>query len=401
MSESAKRKAPLALIFTTAWFTYLCAYLCRVNFSSALASLSSEKGISEDMLGVIGALFFGIYALGQLVNGYLGDKVRANRFIICALSGTMLCNLSVSFANRYWLILLLWGLNGCFQSMFWCTIIRILAQSIDESKRAAISSGISLAMPCGYLVSWGILGRLLDGRGARLYFLIPAVMCLPLLGTWLYISQRYRFENAPEAGNKNGIIGTFRYLEARGLIIVIPICLLHGLIKEGVAYWTPLLMHSMGFTGWFNEYTAVCILPVSNLIGITISKKMLNRNAGKPFRILVVFMGFIALAALGLEAKNDGLFMIALMALISGLCYANNTVLLSFIPMQYVNDNMVSSLIGVFDFASYLGAALSTYALGRILASLGFKPLPFIWLGAALVAIVLSSTLFVKQHKKR
>jgi len=116
--EKTAKRSMIGWIFIYCWATYLTAYLCRVNFSSAMTALTAEKGLMAEKLGVIGAVYYAIYACGQLVNGYIGDHVRANRFIILAITGTMACNIGMAFADKFGPMLLLWGLNGCFQSMF-------------------------------------------------------------------------------------------------------------------------------------------------------------------------------------------------------------------------------------------------------------------------------------------
>lgn len=393
------RKISVRWIFVCCWFTYLTAYLCRVNFSSAMSGLTLERGLSAEHLGIVGAVFYGIYACGQLVNGYIGDKVPANRFILLAISGTLLCNLGMSFAANLGMMLLLWGLNGVFQSMFWSTIIRVLAQNIPAEKRATYSMGISLAMPVAYIVSWGLLGQCLNGAAVRWYFLLPVCIALLMIPAWLLLSRKADFSLKENMKNKAGIADTFRFLVEEKLIWMIGVCMLHGLIKEGAAYWTPLLISQMDNVGSVSPFLLACILPSANLVGIIVSKLLLGKGGSNPYKTLIgVFVGIAAVSA-GLLFGSASLFLIGMMALISGLAYANNTILMSFIPMQYTERNMVASIIGVFDFASYAGAAVSTYVLGKVLASFGFDPLPGIWLGAALAAVVLSIVV-VKKKKK-
>ena len=380
---AAKKRGMIVWIFLCCWFTYLTAYLCRVNFSSAMTALEMEKGFTAEKLGLIGAVYYGIYACGQLVNGYIGDRVRANRFILLAISGTMLCNLGMAFADSYGLTILLWGVNGCFQSMFWSTIIRVLAQNIPAEKRASISAGISLAMPVAYMVSWSLLGRCLDGAAAKWYFIIPAVVCLPLMGAWLLLSRRLSFVSDINNTSKRSIRETVAFLGREKLLWMVPVCMLHGLIKEGAAYWTPMLVAGMDISAGWSPYLLAGILPAANLVGILASRVMLKNSKGSPFFILAAVFIAIVLVSAGLLLGSGGLFIVGMMALISGMCYANNTILMSYLPMQYTADNMVASMIGVFDFASYAGAAVSTYVLGRVLADFGFAPLPGIWLGAA------------------
>lgn len=389
MDKSTKRSM-IGWIFICCWATYLTAYLCRVNFSSAMSAITLEKGLLAEKLGIIGAVYYGTYACGQLVNGYIGDRVRANRFILTAITGTMLCNIGMAFTDSFVPMLLLWGVNGCFQSMFWSTIIRVLAQNITAKKRATISAGISLAMPVAYIVSWGLLGRLLDGAAVKWYFLVPAFVCVPLMGAWLILSGKLNFELPENTGGKHSIGETVRFMASEKLLWMILVCIFHGLIKEGAAYWTPMLVSGMEISKTWSPYLLASILPIANLIGILASRVLLQRSDRSPFQLLVILFCAIALVSGGLVLKNGGLFTIGMMALISGLCYAGNTILMSYLPMQYTEKNMVASIIGVFDFASYVGAAISTYVLGKVLSAMGFSPLPGIWLGAAVAAILVS-----------
>ena len=66
------------------FLTYLTAYLCRVNFSASLTSLSAARALEYDLLGAAGAAFFAVYAVGQLINGFLGDHIHPVRFILMA-----------------------------------------------------------------------------------------------------------------------------------------------------------------------------------------------------------------------------------------------------------------------------------------------------------------------------
>ncbi|MBP3646184.1 MAG: MFS transporter [Clostridia bacterium] len=395
-----KKHSAVNWLFLCCWATYLTAYLCRVNFSSAMNTISTETGFSASHLGLIGAVFYGVYACGQLVNGYIGDRVRANRYLLLALTGTLMCNLGMAFVHQFALMMILWGINGIFQSMFWSTIIRGLAQNTVPEKRATISMGISLAMPVAYLVSWGLLGQLLAGASSKWYFLVPAVVSLVMIGAWLILSRHYSFELTEEKKNNSTIFETFRFLCEENLHWMLIVCFFHGLIKEGAAYWTPLLVIQLTGTGSISPFLLACVLPVANLIGIIASRALLGGKESNPFLVIVFVFGGICLLCGGLMMSSHGLLIVGLIALVSGLCYANNTLLMSFIPMQYTSRNMVASIIGVFDFFSYAGAAISTYVFGKILAKAGFAPLPWIWLASACAALVICA-LVLRQRRAR
>lgn len=387
-----KKNKGFAVIFACCWATYLTAYLCRVNFSSAISALSNDRGLSTDQLGMVGALFYGIYACGQLCNGYIGDRVKGHRFIVLALAGTALCNLGTALSQSLLPLMVCWGLNGCFQSMFWSTIIRLLSQRALPQQRTTISMGISSAMPIAMMVSWSLLGQFLLGRDATYYFLLPMGIALSMIVVWLILGKKYFSGTQMDtvSAQKATFRETMQFLHQEKLHRIVLICVLHGLIKEGVAYWMPLLIQETLELPLLPAGVWVAVLPFANLMGILFMPRLLSKRKDKPLSAMIFVFAAIGLMSAGLILWNAALLIVGCMALISGCCYANNTILMSYIPMQYAGRNMVASVIGVLDFSSYVGAAISTYVLGKLLSGVGFGPLPCIWLGAAIVGALLS-----------
>ena len=154
-----KRMAGRNAVFAACWFTYVVAYLCRVNFSSAMLKLSGEMQVSAAQLGAAGSAFFVVYALGQLVNGYIGDKISPYRFVTIAICGTGVLNLAIAMVDEYLPLLVLWTLNGYFQSMLWGPLMRILSQWFEARHTMRISVGMSMSMVVGYITSWAVFGR--------------------------------------------------------------------------------------------------------------------------------------------------------------------------------------------------------------------------------------------------
>jgi len=57
-------------------------YLGRLNYSIAKNSIESEfPVVNAEVLGAIGSAFFFMYAIGQFVNGAIGDKIGARRLV--------------------------------------------------------------------------------------------------------------------------------------------------------------------------------------------------------------------------------------------------------------------------------------------------------------------------------
>ena len=82
---------------------------------------------------------------------------------------------------------------------------------------------------------------------------------------------------------------------------------------------------------------------------------------------------------------------VLLIAAISAAMNGVNSILLSFIPLSFAGENAVSTLVGLFDFSSYLGAAISSFVLGMLLTGGSWLPITFIWLGVGALAVLLSA----------
>ncbi len=104
-------------VFFTLWVTYGSFYLCRVNMSIALPDIMKEFGYSRTEVGMIGSALFAAYAIGQFINGQLGDKFGARKLITLGIIVSAVDEYSFGFAKTLSAMIIIWGVNGYFQSM--------------------------------------------------------------------------------------------------------------------------------------------------------------------------------------------------------------------------------------------------------------------------------------------
>ena len=57
-------------------FAYLAVYISR-NMLGAITPAMIEAGYSEEFIGKISSFYLVFYAIGQLINGSLGDRIKA------------------------------------------------------------------------------------------------------------------------------------------------------------------------------------------------------------------------------------------------------------------------------------------------------------------------------------
>lgn len=62
-------------LFLLCWFAYFSAYLGRLNYSVALAGMVESDLFTKSDAGLIGMAYFLMYGFGQIISGFLGDRV--------------------------------------------------------------------------------------------------------------------------------------------------------------------------------------------------------------------------------------------------------------------------------------------------------------------------------------
>ncbi|NIP94326.1 MAG: MFS transporter, partial [Akkermansiaceae bacterium] len=108
-------------------FCYLFYYTGRQTFGFAIPGISEELGLSKTKLGLASAVLFWCYAVGQAVNGNLGDKFGGRKLMSAGAILSCALNWVVSFGQNLASLLVPWGFNGVAQSMGWAPGSRIIS----------------------------------------------------------------------------------------------------------------------------------------------------------------------------------------------------------------------------------------------------------------------------------
>ena len=108
--------------FFVVFFVYMAMYLIRNNFKAAQPLLKEEIGLTTLELGYIGLAFSITYGLGKTILGYFVDGRNTKRIISFLLILSAITVLIMGFVLSYFgsvmgLLIVLWGLNGIFQSV--------------------------------------------------------------------------------------------------------------------------------------------------------------------------------------------------------------------------------------------------------------------------------------------
>lgn len=174
-------------------FCYLFYYTGRQTFGFAIPGIQADLGFTKQNLGWISASMLWGYAVGQSINGNLGDKYGGRRMMVLGAILSFAANWTVSFADSFAMMLIVWCANGYFQSMGFAPGSRLLSNWWGHERRGFVygiyvgfsgfSSVIAFALPIL------ILGPL--GLSWHSIFRIPVfLMLVGALVLWFFVCEK-------------------------------------------------------------------------------------------------------------------------------------------------------------------------------------------------------------------
>ncbi len=110
-------------------------YTCRLSLSVAKKPMLDADVLSVEEMGLIGSMLFYVYAVGKLANGFLADRANIRRFMGTALLLSAITNLLFGATTLFYGFLILWALNGWFQSIGSAPSVVSLCQWFSQKER--------------------------------------------------------------------------------------------------------------------------------------------------------------------------------------------------------------------------------------------------------------------------
>ena len=183
--------------FLVVFLTYMAIYLIRNNFKAAQPMLKDQTGLTTLDLGYIGLAFSITYGLGKTLLGYFIDGRNTKRIIsflliISSLTVLMMGFILSFFGSVLGIFIVLWGLNGLFQSVGGPASYSTISRWAPRTKRGRYlgfwntSHNISGAI-AGAIALWGA-NTFFNGNVIGM-FVFPAVIALIIGIVTLFIGK--------------------------------------------------------------------------------------------------------------------------------------------------------------------------------------------------------------------
>lgn len=389
-----KRRFPNGFVFLLCYVAYVSIYAARLNLAQASPALIDGGVLTSEQYGFLGSAFFWVYACGRLLNGMIGDRAAPWVMISLGLTLTGAANLLIGVMPPYLLILLLWCVNAYGQSMLWSSLLRCMTglygKETADKKVPILVSSVSVGNIAGIvLCTW-----MVKTIGIRAAFLAPGVVTV-LMGVLAMLVLR-TVPTAPAPAKQSFPVKEFiRDKKIRGMLLP---ALFHGVIKDNIGTWMAIYFVARYGINLESSALFVLLIPAVGMVGRLIYPACYRWSKHRENMISV--FSFAACGALAaVMCLNPGSPWVAAvcLSLIYALISIVNTSTLSMFPLRFADKNMVSSVSGVADCFTYLGAGIGSAVYGFWNKGNNFVPMYLSWV----VLCVLSIGLLMLQKPFR
>ena len=387
------------LLFALGYLIYSMVYVCRLNLSVAAPVLQQLGVMTKTQFGWFGSVFFVTYSFGRLFNGYLGDKIKTRIMIAVALTGIGVTNLLIGLMPPLPALLIFWGLNGYAQSMIWGPLLRLVSSRYTEKKRSLMASFLASSIAAGSIA--GILAAtcITGIWGVKFAFILPGTMTLFVGVVVILFLPDDGTALAGEVKNEK-TAGARIHLRPRDVGLVLLPAFLHGIIKDNLNTWAPSYFVDEFDIDLNGMALFVFVIPLLGFMGRLFYPVVFKLCGGREHIASIVGFSICLLALLPLCLSKPGPILAAIcLSLIAAAIQLINTSMLSIVPLRFAEKGAVSTVSGMMDFATYMGAGVSSSIYGYLLDRIGYGAMYGSWIVIAGISILLLT--FCQKKSRR
>jgi len=386
LTQNAKNAIKIGTLCSVAYFA---VYIAR-NILSAVTPQMVDAGYSEAFIGRISSLFFVAYAVGQLINGAIGDKIKAKWMICAGLLGAGIMNfLFARIAANALIASVVYCLTGYFLSMIYGPMTKMVSENTEPIHATRCSLGYTFAMFFGSPVA-GVFAATMVWQGVfATSSIILAVMAVVGFGFFTAFERKGIVKYGQYKAVAKGA-GNFKVLLEHRIVKFSFVSILTGVVRTSVVFWLPTyIAQYLGFSSKSaaSLFTAATLaISFTSFVAVFIYEK-LGHNIDKA--LLVMFSSaavfFLLTYLVKLPTVNIVFIVLAIMS-----SNGAATMLWSRYCPSLRDTGMVSSATGFLDFLSYMAAAAANLIFADAATTIGWGNLILVWFGLMIVGIAVA-----------
>lgn len=387
LSPSAKNAVFIGVLCSIA---YLAVYLAR-NILGAVTPFILEEGVfDENQTGALSSLFFIAYAIGQLINGVIGDKIKAKYMISAGLFLAGISNLVFGFCTHsFTTVYVAYGFTGFFLSMIYGPMTKVVSENTDPIYAPRCALGYTFSSFFGSPLA-GILAATVVWQSvfsiSSIALMLMGIICMAVFTVFEKKKiVQYGVYKPPKKSD-----GGIKILLKRKIVKFTFISIITGVVRTTVVFWLPTyISQHLGFSTTESSLlftVATLFVSASAFVAIFVYE-LLGRKME-----LTVLLSFILATVFFILTYFVKLPYFNLVVIVLGIICSNAaaTMMWSRYCPSLCDTGMVSSATGFLDFVSYMSASLSSSIFASLVTSAGWGVVILTWVALMLIATVIS-----------
>ena len=413
-------------VFGSITIGYALFYVLRLNFSVIKKPLMSMGILNAQQLGLMGSVFFITYGIGKFTNSFLADRVNNKRFFAFGLFISSVASTLMGFCNEFMPLVVLWGINGWFQSFGAGPCIVALNQWFTNKERGTYYGIWFTSHNLGAAFTYLVTAVLVTSYSWQMGFIVPGVVCaIGSLAILFFMHDRPETNGLPNAevyrgGVQPTAIKTDKTVaQLQWEVVKNPAVWILGM-SSLCCYITRYAIESWGVVyltaaKGYSTVGAAGVLGGMQIAGILgamtcglFSDKFFNHKRNMPCLIYgVLYAGSVAAFLWAPPSFTMDMISLSVYGWVMGalVCYLGGLMAVDIVPKRATGAAM-----GMIGLLSYAGAALQEAVSGYFINAhmtivegqkiYDFTYAGYFWVGAAVVSALLALLVWNAKPKE-
>ncbi|MBE6943631.1 MAG: MFS transporter [Ruminococcaceae bacterium] len=405
MTYKLTDKKSIRLLTVLGWMIYFSSYITRLNFGAILVEFIQSEGVMKSAASAITTALFITYGVGQLVSGFLGDRISPRLLIFSGLLIASFCNVIMPLVSpSIPAMAVVWGVNGMAQAMMWPPLVKICASSLRGEDYNRLMPVIGTSCAAATIAVYLISPLVISFSGWKLVFYIAAAVATVAAFLWFVVTapllKNISFVPAKLEEKKEKEMTANKAAWKLLPIILLSIAML-GILRDGITTWMPtFISETFKVESTVSILTGVAIPATHMFIGLTTYKVLvaMKRDAFAAIALyFAITTGFLLL--LWISGTNSMVLSTLFIALGSGGLHGINSLQTYYLPELLGGTGKISFYAGLINSATYVGSALSTYLFAVISEVHGWDATIISWVIFAALGLLLTTICMVSLRK--
>ena len=373
--------------------TYVVTYYLRNMLSVFTPELLRSGAYGEPRIALLSSTYMIFYALGQLINGFLGDILPPKKMIFTGLFvGGASIALFPLFSESF-VEILLFAILGFGLSMVRGPLMKIITENTDSKGARRICVFFSAASFAGPMIA-GIFAVTLDFTPAFIVagsFALVAVITSVSFIHYLESKQEIVYKHTA----KMNVSSIFEVFKIEKFLFYLSIACLVEIGTASISFWIPTYLN--GHLEFSTELSSAVytLISVFRAAMPFLALYLFNRTGEKDIALMRIAFSLSAILFItNMFVTNTVLNVVILVFALMAISCCSSLLWSIYIP-GLGKTGRVSSVNGVIDCTGYIAAAAANLVFGNLVGSIGWNGILLLWSSIGILGVI--TTFFARK----